>query len=151
MRFNVRLVADKFGVLGTLVSTMSCAMCFPAAASLGAAIGLGFLSRWEPLFLAVLPYFAAFVLLVNALGWFSHRQWQRSVLGMIGPVLVLIGRYAFTGGALSHNAARGVLYTGLVIMTVFAIWDMLAPRNRHCAPEGCDAPSENPAGHEVRR
>ncbi len=132
MRFNTRLVADKLGVVGTLVSTMSCAMCFPAAASLGAAIGLGFLSRWEPVFLALLPYFAAFVLLINGLSWLSHRQWSRSVLGGIGPVLVLLGWFAFTRHLLSHNAARGVLYAGLVIMTVFAIWDMLAPSHRRC-------------------
>lgn len=36
-------IADKAGALGTLVSAMGCAMCFPALASLGAAIGLGFL------------------------------------------------------------------------------------------------------------
>lgn len=132
----IRVIADKAGVVGTLVSTMSCAMCFPAAASLGAALGLGFLSQWEPMFLKILPVFAALVLVVNALGWFSHRQWQRSALGMIGPVLVLIGRYAFFGGALSHEMARSVLYTGLGAMTVFAIWDMVAPRNRRCAPDG---------------
>lgn len=133
MRPNFGVIADKFGVVGTLVSTMSCAMCFPAAASLGAAIGLGFLSQWESLFLKILPIFAVLVLLVNALGWLSHRQWQRSALGMVGPVLVLIGRYAFTDGLLSHAVSRGVLYTGLVVMVVFAIWDMVAPSHRRCA------------------
>lgn len=143
MKPTLRVIVDKFGVVGALASTMSCAMCFPAAASLGAAIGLGFLSRWEPLFLEALPIFAVLVLLANALGWFSHRQWQRSALGMIGPVLVLIGRYAFTGGALSHDVARGVLYTGLVVMTVFAIRDMVAPGHRRCAPgeSTCVVPS----------
>lgn len=136
-------IADKTGVIGSIVSTMSCAMCFPAAASLGAAIGLGFLSQWEPLFLKILPVFAALVLVVNGLGWFSHRQWQRSALGMIGPVLVLIGRYAFTGGLFSHEVSRGVLYAGLIVMTVFAIWDMIAPRNRRCAPDACEVPSKH--------
>ena len=135
--------ADKAGALGALVSTMSCAMCFPAAASLGAALGLGFLSQWEPLFLQLLPIFAAVVLVVNGLGWLSHRQWQRSALGMIGPILVLMGRYAFTGGALSPGMARGVLYTGLVVMTVFAVWDMLSPANRRCALDGCAVPRKH--------
>lgn len=128
MKPSLRVIGDKAGVVGTLVSTMSCAMCFPAAASLGAALGLGFLSQWEPLFLKLLPIFAALVLVVNGLGWFSHQQWQRSALGMVGPILVLIGCYTFTGGALSHEMARGVLYTGLVVMTVFAIWDMVGPQ-----------------------
>ena len=143
MRFNLRTIADKTGVLGTVVSTMSCAMCFPAAASLGAAIGLGFLSRWEPLFLKLLPIFAVIVLVVNGLGWLSHRQWHRSAMGMAGPILVLIGRYTFTGGLLNPEIARGVLYTGLVVMTVFAIWDMLSPTNRRCEPDGCDAPDKS--------
>lgn len=145
MKFSLPSLADKAGVAGTLVSTMSCAMCFPAAASLGTAIGLGFLSHWEPLFLTSLPWFASLVLVVNALGWFSHKQWRRSVLGVIGPTLVLIGRYAFTDGILSPGVARGVLYTGLVVMTVFAIWDMLSPANRRCEPDGCETPSKSNA------
>jgi mercuric ion transport protein len=39
-------IGDKVGSLGALVSAMGCAMCFPAIASLGAAVGLGFLSQW---------------------------------------------------------------------------------------------------------
>lgn len=81
----VTRIGDKAGSLGALVSAMGCAMCFPAIASLGAAIGLGFLSQWEGLFVStLLPLFAGLALLVNAAGWFSHRQWQRSLLGMLG-------------------------------------------------------------------
>jgi mercuric ion transport protein len=124
--------ADKTGVLGSIVSTMSCAMCFPALASIGAAIGLGFLAQWEPLFLHVLlPLFAVIVLLANALGWFSHRQWHRSALGMIGPVLVLVGRYTFV---------NPVLYTGLAVMLVIAIRDLASPA--HCR---CDTNTGKPA------
>ncbi|EEM5327477.1 hypothetical protein GKT77_24610 [Salmonella enterica] len=36
-------IADKTGALGSVVSAMGCAACFPALASFGAAIGLGFL------------------------------------------------------------------------------------------------------------
>ena len=50
---------DKISSLGALVSAMGCAMCFPAIASLGAAVGLGFLSQWEGLFVStLLPLFA---------------------------------------------------------------------------------------------
>lgn len=45
---------DKISSLGALVSAMGCAMCFPAIASLGAAVGLGFLSQWEGLFVSTL-------------------------------------------------------------------------------------------------
>lgn len=40
-------IADKTGALGSVVSAMGCAACFPALASFGAAIGLGFLSQYE--------------------------------------------------------------------------------------------------------
>jgi mercuric ion transport protein len=83
-------IGDKAGVLGTLVSAMGCAACFPAIASLGAAAGLGFLSHWEGLFInTLLPLFAAVALAANFLGWFSHRQYLRTILGMIGPAMVL--------------------------------------------------------------
>ena len=43
--------------------------CFPALASLGAAIGLGVLSPFEGVFIrVVLPIFALIALLANALG-----------------------------------------------------------------------------------
>ena len=127
-------IADKTGVIGSIVSTMGCAMCFPALASIGAAIGLGFLSQWESSFVHVLlPLFALIALLANALGWFSHRQWKRSALGMIGPILVLIGRYTFTSG---------VLYVGLALMLAVAIWDLLSPAHRRCGPEGCAVPDQ---------
>ncbi|MGH8122855.1 MAG: organomercurial transporter MerC [Rudaea sp.] len=129
--------ADKAGVIGSIVSSMGCAMCFPALASLGAAIGLGFLSQWESVFVHVLiPAFALLALLANVLGWFSHRQWQRSALGSIGPAIVLIGWYAFFSGLLPTNSARGVLYAGLAVMLLAGIWDLVAPARRRCAVDG---------------
>lgn len=125
---------DKVGVLGTVISGMSCAMCFPALASIGAAVGLGFLQQWEPTFLHIfLPLFAALALLANAYGWSQHRQWRRGLLGVIGPAMVLIGRYAFTGGWFGATASRDILYVGVAVMIAVAIWDILSPANRRCA------------------
>jgi mercuric ion transport protein len=135
----VRVVTDKAGVVGTVVATMACSMCFPAVAGIGAAIGLGFLSRWEHVFLNVVPLFALLVLITNGLGWFAHRQWRRSALGTIGPVLVLIGWTAFMGGI---SMARAVLYTGLAVMVIFAVWDLVSPGARRCGPDACDRPAQ---------
>jgi mercuric ion transport protein len=125
-------VANKAGALGSIVSAMGCGACFPALASLGAALGLGFLSQFEVVFITVLlPLFAGLALLANALGWFSHHQWHRSVLGMVGPTIVLIA--SFTG-------AERLLYVGLAAMVAVWVWDFVAPANRRCGPDGCPAP-----------
>ena len=111
---------------------MGCGACFPALASFGGAIGLGFLSQYEGLFITVLlPLFATLALLANALGWLSHRQWHRSVLGMIGPVIVL---------AATFTMAEKLLYVGLALMVGVSIWDFVSPANRRCGPDGCELP-----------
>lgn len=128
-------VADKAGALGSIVSAMGCGACFPALASLGAALGLGFLSQFEAVFVTVLlPLFAGLALLANALGWFSHRQWHRTVLGMIGPVIVLIA---------SFTVAEKLLYVGLAAMVGVSIWDFVSPANRRCGPAGCEIPAKH--------
>lgn len=133
--------ADKAGALGSIVSAASCPACFPALASLGAAAGLGFLGEYEGLFLTtLLPLFAAVALVANALGWFRHRQWHRSLLGMIGPAMVLAAMLLFFG---QWWTAR-LLYTGLAFMVGISLWDLLSPANKRCAANGCEARQVRP-------
>ena len=128
-------VADKAGALGSIVSAMGCGACFPALASLGAALGLGFLGRFEAVFITVLlPLFAALALLANAVGWFGHRQWHRSVLGMVGPAIVLVA---------SFTVAEKLLYVGLATMVAVSVWDFVSPANRRCGPDGCAVPPKH--------
>lgn len=128
-------LADKAGTLGALVSTMGCAMCFPALASIGAALGLGFLAQWEGLFVnTLLPLFAWIALGANALGWLSHRQWQRSLAGIVGPSIVLLSLYPW----FQYGWSTWTLYAGLVLMLAVAIWDLVSPAHRRCGPEGCE-------------
>ncbi|KGC11117.1 merC mercury resistance family protein [Burkholderia gladioli] len=132
-------IADKAGALGTIVSAMGCAACFPAIASLGAAIGLGFLSQYEGLFIGILlPMFAGIALLANAIAWLSHRQWQRTALGTIGPALVLVAVF-FMRAYGWHSGA--LLYVGLALMVGVSIWDFVSPAHRRCGPEGGALPS----------
>ncbi len=127
-------IGNKAGGLGAVVSAMGCGACFPAIASFGGAIGLGFLSQYEGLFISVLlPLFAALALLANALGWLKHRQWHRSVPGMVGPTLLLIA---------SYTMAEKLLYVGLAAMFAVSIWDFASPANRRCAPDGCELPAK---------
>ena len=138
MNFLSRM-GDKAGVLGTLVSAMGCAACFPAIASLGAAVGLGFLSQWEGLFInTLLPLFAAVALVANVLGWFSHRQCKRTMLGMIGPLMVLATLFPLW----EYEWSTYLLYAGITMMLATSIWDMYSPANRRCADGACEAPQK---------
>ena len=135
----VTRIGDKAGSLGSIVSAMGCGACFPAIASFGAAIGLGFLSQYEGLLITrLLPLFAALALVANALGWLRHRQWQRSVLGMIGPIIVLAATLLFMGNWWTAN----LLYVGLAFMAGVSIWDFVSPSTRRCAPDGCELPTQ---------
>lgn len=125
-------IGDKAGSAGALVATMGCAMCFPAMAGIGAAIGLGFLAQWEGLLVnTLLPLFAWIALGANALGWLSHRQGHRSVLGMIGPVVVLLSLYPW----FQYGWSSWTLYAALVLMLAVAAWDLLSPAHRRCRPQ----------------
>lgn len=140
-------IGDKVGSLGALVSAMGCAMCFPAIASLGSAVGLGFLTRWEGLFVnTLLPVFAWLALSINALGWLSHRQWRRSVLGMLGPAFLLLSLYPW----FKYGWSSYVTYSALGLMVAVSIWDLVSPAHRRCGPETCEAPG-GARPHEQRR
>lgn len=122
-------IADKAGSFGAVIATMGCAMCFPAVAGLGVAIGLGFLSQWESLFVnTLLPLFAWLVLGANLLGWFAHRQWHRSALGVLGPILLLLSLYPW----FQYGWSSYVTYSALILMVGVSLWDVFAPANRHC-------------------
>lgn len=128
MNFIIR-IADKGGALGSVLTTMGCALCFPALASIGAALGLGFLAQWEGLFLnKLLPLFAGIALAANALAWLSHRQWRRGLLGLLGPGLVLLTLYPLW----NYSWSTYLLYGGLALMIAVAIWDLISPANRLC-------------------
>ena len=127
--------ADKAGVVGTVVSAAACPACFPALASLGAAVGLGIFAQYEGLIMTtLLPLFAAVALLANALGWLRHRQWHRSVLGMIGPAIVLAALLAFPG----QEWFDKLLYAGLACMVGVSLWDLFSPANKRCATNSCE-------------
>lgn len=134
----VTRLADKTGVLGSIVTAAGCASCFPALASLGAAVGLGFLSRYEGLFITILlPVFAAVALLANAYAWRSHRQGMRTALGLIGPLLVIAAAFLMRFAGVS---TAPLLYVGLASMVGVSIWDLISPAYRRGGPGSCERP-----------
>jgi len=129
--------ADKAGVVGTVVSAAACPACFPALASLGAAMGLGVFAQYEGMVVTtLLPLFAAVALLANALGWLRHRQWHRSLLGMIGPAIVLSALLLFPG----EEWFDKLLYVGLACMVGVSLWDIFSPANKRCGVDSCAPP-----------
>jgi mercuric ion transport protein len=118
-------LGESSGALGSVISAMGCAMCFPAIASIGAAVGLGFLDQWEQLFrTTLLPLFASLAILANALGWFAHHQLWRVLMGIVGPILVLLALYPL----FSYSGRNFIFYTGLALMVGFAVWDIFFRR-----------------------
>ena len=127
-------LADKAGLIGSIVAAAACVNCFPALASLGAVIGLGVLSPFEGVFIRiVLPVFAGIALLANALGWINHRQWWRTAIGVLGPIVVLTAVFLMRS---SGHRTGWLLYPGLVLMVAVSIWDLILPAPRACAARG---------------
>lgn len=125
----VTRLGDKSGSLSAVVAAMGCSFCFPAIASLGAAIGLGFLAQWEGFLLTkVLPGAAILTLIVNALGYFYHHQWYRSVLGVLGPIAILLILNFWFATYWRTDA----IYAALGLMITVSVWDIFWPANRHC-------------------
>ena len=120
---------DKFGSVGALVAAMGCAACFPALASLGASIGLGFLSAYEGVFInKLLPLFALIVLVSNLVAWVSHGDYIRLIWGLLGPLMVLATLYLFW----TDNWSTYMFYTGLVLMLAVSIWNFISPPTKSC-------------------
>jgi mercuric ion transport protein len=123
-------VTDKIGSLGTIVSAMGCSMCFPAIASVGSALGLGFLASYEGLFInSLLPAFAVIALLANVIGGVWQRRWLHLLFGIAGPLMVLATLYLFW----SDNWSTYLFYAGLLLMLSVSIWDFIFPQARACS------------------
>lgn len=131
---------EKVGTLGTVLAAMGCAACFPTAASIGAAMGLGFLSRWEPILVRfVLPLFAASTFLAAVLSWRYHHSKRHLLLGSLGPMLVLMGWFGFFTELFAKEAARDLVYGGLLVMVAVSIWSSFSPPDQRCP--ACEPPS----------
>jgi len=123
-------LTDKTGSLGAIVSAMGCGMCFPAIASLGSAVGLGFLANYEGLFVnTLLPLFALIALLANLYTGIRQRRWLRLGLSVAGPLMVLATLYLFWSAAWSTD----MFYAGLALMLAVSLWDLVSPARRQCA------------------
>jgi len=120
---------DKAGALGTLTAAMGCASCFPALGSLASSLGVGFLAQYEGIFVnTLLPIFAAIVLAANVLAFFTHKIWYRGLIGIAGPIMVLLTMYPLW----FYSWSTYLLYAGIVLMLLVSIWDIISPAHKIC-------------------
>ncbi|VAW54485.1 Mercuric transport protein, MerC [hydrothermal vent metagenome] len=129
MQWITRLF-DKTGAIGVILAAMGCASCFPAFGALGASLGLGFLAHYEGVFInTLLPIFAWIGIASNVVLFLSHRVIYRLIAGITGPTMVLL-----TMGPLwTYDWSTYLLYTGIVIMMIVAIWDLVSPARKVCS------------------
>jgi len=129
MQWLIRLFS-KTGVIGTVVTAMGCAACFPALGSLAAALGLGFLAQFEGLYInSLLPLFACIALIATVVAYLHHRCVNRLLFGITGPIMVLLTLYPLW----QYGWSTYLFYAGLIIMMLAALWDIIAPAEKYCA------------------
>lgn len=125
-------VLDKTTSIGSLAAAMSCAGCFPALGSFGAAMGLGFLAQYEGFFFhTLIPALAFLALIANAVAWYRHRVALRGIISISGPLIILAALFV-----LWHSGwGVALFYVGLALMLVVSILDIAHPtRTPRCRP-----------------
>ena len=126
---NITRLFDKAGALGSLTAAMGCASCFPALGSLASSMGMGFLAQYEWVFVnTLLPIFAAIVLAANILAFINHKIWYRGLIGISGPIMVLLTLYPLW----FYDWSTNLLYTGIILIMVVSIWDIVSPAHKVC-------------------
>lgn len=102
------------GIAFAFLPKLACPACWPAYAGLLSSIGLGFLLDTAYLF----PLTAVFlVLAVGALGFRARtrRGYGPLVVGLVGGVVVLVGKFVFESSA--------AVYGGIGLLVVTSVWN----------------------------
>ncbi len=122
-------VFEKSGVLGTIVASMSCGFCFPFLASLGASLGIGFLSEFEAFFIVTLiPILAWFIIAMQLYAWSKHKKAIYLFFGLIGPVTLLILKHFFW----MEPWRTEVYYMALASMLIYSVFTLFKPPVKTC-------------------
>lgn len=128
----INKILGQTGSLGTIVSAMGCAACFPVLGSLAASIGLGFMSAFEGVLINnILPALALFVLINNSYLWGRQGLVVWGLLSIAGPLAVLLTLYPFW----KYEWSTYLFYFGITLMVVMSILELLKPAGRVCKVE----------------
>ena len=122
-------IFEKTGVLSTILASMSCGFCFPFLASLGASLGIGFLSEFEAFFIVTLiPILAWFIIAMQLYAWWNHRKLLYLFFGVIGPITILILKHFFW----IEEWRTEVYYMALATMLLYSIFTLFKPPLKKC-------------------
>ena len=117
-------VLGQTGWLGAVLAALGCASCFPLFGTLGASLGLGFLSQFEGVLVTfLLPLFVGLGLYSGISAWRTHGRMLRGILGIVGPVLAFLSMYVFFG----FGWGQYMLMLSLVFMAVVSVWGLFNP------------------------
>ncbi len=127
------LFLDKLGAIGTFAAAISCPVCWPLFASLGSALGLGFLLPYEGTIMRVVfPGFVGLGLIGSVVSFLYHREKLPLVVGVASALLIF---YGFYGGWY-----RLPMYIGIFGLPVSAMLSVAANRRKRisCTTQECD-------------
>ena len=115
---------EKMSSVGTWLSALSCAACFPALGSIASTVGLGFLAQFEGIAIStLLPLFATAAWVGNAFNWWRHKQHVRGTLSVIAPMAVLLTLYPLW----QYGWSPYLFYAALTLMLIMSLADIFKP------------------------
>jgi mercuric ion transport protein len=122
-------IFEKTGVLSTVVASMSCGFCFPFLASLGASLGIGFLSEFEAFFIVTaIPILAWFIIAMQIYVWIKHKKNIYLFFGLLGPITILILKHFFW----IEEWRTEVYYLALASMLIYSVFTIVKPPIKAC-------------------
>ena len=80
------------------------------------------------MFRKLIPGLAVLALLVNAWGWYRHRNLGRGLLSVAGPIALLAALFVFW----SQDWSIYLFYAGITLMLATSILDLLRPVKPQC-------------------
>ena len=108
---------DKLGIIGSLIAALCC-LGVPAALSIFAAIGLGFLLN-DAVLLPLLAVFLLITLVGLFSGYRSHRKKTALIVGIVSAVVMFLFLFIFPP----------ITYIGLVGLIAASVLNVLHQRS----------------------
>ena len=118
------LLLDKIGAIGAVLAAAAAPCCFPLLAGAGAALGLGALQSLRGYMDYTIQAMVVLALMGDFIAYRRHRQRGPLAAGIAAAAFVLIAYHVY------YHVV--FVYTGLVALTVAAVWNVVAT-HRHAA------------------